>query len=432
MHDGNFVIDGLVFPDRTPSPGLAEYKKVIEPVRIRLDTGGKTITVSNRHHSRDTGYLRWRWLLEDEGDPRADGEIVIPSMPAGESSTVPWPRELATAAGIPGAGERWLTVTASLAKDESWASAGHEIAWAQAGLDGRPRARPRPGADRPAASRGDGRAINIGDAEFDAGTGLLRRLGDFPVGGPRLDLWRAPTDNDRGGGRASREAAWRSMGLDRLRHRLVAVSVEGSVLTVRSRVGAAGRDLLFDVEYRWSARGETAVEVTVAVSADRDLPAVLPRVGIELELPRELGQVAWFGRGPGEAYPDTGYPQRVGRFDSSVDDMQTPYVYPQENGRRADVRWARVSDRAGRGLRITADPVCGFTIRRWSTAQLDRARHHAELHDEGRIFITLDAAMQGIGSASCGPGVLEEYKLRSLPGPFRFVFEAIQAVPDPA
>jgi beta-galactosidase len=222
------------------------------------------------------------------------------------------------------------------------------------------------------------------------------------------------------------------MGLHRLRHRLVSASVEGSVLTVRSRVGAAGRDLFFDVAYRWSARGQTGVELTVAVTADRDLPTVLPRVGIELELPRELDQVAWFGRGPGEAYPDTGYAQRVGRFDSGVDDMQTPYVYPQENGRRADVRWAQVSDPAGRGLRITADPVCGFTIRRWSTAQLDRARHDAELQDEGRLFVTLDAAVQGIGSASCGPGVLEEYKLRSLPGPFRFVFEAIQAVADPA
>jgi beta-galactosidase len=154
VHDGNFVIDGLVFPDRTPSPGLAEYKKVIEPVHIRLDIADKTIEVSNRHHSRDTGYLRWRWLLEDEGDPCGGGEIRVPAAPAGESSAVPWPQDLVTAAGTPVAGERWLTVTASLAKDEAWASAGHEIAWAQARLDRRPRPAPGPvacpGRQRPA------------------------------------------------------------------------------------------------------------------------------------------------------------------------------------------------------------------------------------------------------------------------------------------
>jgi len=177
------------------------------------------------------------------------------------------------------------------------------------------------------------------------------------------------------------------------------------------------------VEYRWSGHREAGVSLEVAVSADRDLPAALPRVGVRLELPRELEEVSWFGRGPGEAYPDTGYAQRVGRFRADVDDMQTPYVFPQENGRRADVRWAEVSDRAGRGLRIAADPVCGFTIRRWSAAQLDQAGHHAELHDEGRVFVTLDAGVNGIGTASCGPGVLPRYQLRSLPAPFRFVFE---------
>jgi beta-galactosidase len=330
----------------------------------------------------------------------------------------------------PGGGERWLTVQARLAAATSWAPAGHLVAFGQLLLDA-PEASSRTRPPGGAAPFRSGSQLQIGPATFGARTGALLGIGPIPVlASPRLDLWRAPTDNDRGGGRTSRESAWRSMGLDRLRHRLVSASVEGSVLTVRSRVGAAGRDLLFDVTYRWSARGQKGVELTVAVTADRDLPAVLPRVGIELELPRELDQVAWFGCGPGEAYPDTGYAQRVGRFDSNVDEMQTPYVYPQENGRRADVRWAQVSDLADHGLRITADPVCGFTIRRWSTAQLDRARHHAELHDEGRIFVTLDAAAQGIGSASCGPGVLEPYNLRSLPGPFRFVLEAIQAVPD--
>jgi beta-galactosidase len=426
VHDGNFVADGLLFPDRTPSPGLGDFAAVIAPVLIEADPAG--IRLTNRYDFRDLSGLAFGWTLEIDGTEHESGTLPVPAIPARGSAVVPLPgpgREGDPGRlGDPGGGERWLTVRARLAAATSWAPAGHLVAVGQLRLDTQeasPMTRP-PGGAAPVRS---GSQLQIGPAAFDARTGALLSIGPIPfLASPRLDLWRAPTDNDRGGGRASREVAWRSMGLDRLRHRLVSASVEGSVLTVRSRVGAAGRDLFFDVTYGWSAWGQTGVELTVAVTADRDLSAVLPLVGIELELPRELDQVAWFGRGPGEAYPDTGYAQRVGRFDSDVDEMQTPYVYPQENGRRADVRWAQVSEPSGRGLCITADPVCGFTIRRWSAVQLDRARHHAELHDEGRIFITLDAAMQGIGSASCGPGVLEQYKLRSLPGPFRVIFES--------
>jgi beta-galactosidase len=141
-----------------------------------------------------------------------------------------------------------------------------------------------------------------------------------------------------------------------------------------------------------------------------------------MELPRHLDVVTWFGRGPGEAYPDTGYGTRVGRFTSTVDDLQTPYVFPQENGHRADVRWATLTTRAGAGLRVEGEPTIGLTVRRWSSAQLDRARHAVELTDEGRLFVNLDAAQHGIGTASCGPGVLPAYRLDVAPVSFAITF----------
>jgi beta-galactosidase len=426
VHDGNFVADGLVFPDRTPSPGLLDFAAVIAPVLIEADPAGVRLT--NRYDASDLSGLRFDWTLEIGGAESGSGALQVPAVPAHGSVVLSLP----DTAGLGGLadGERWLTVRARLASDTLWAQAGHVVAVGQVRLDGAETGLiAGPPAGPPSTQMGPiqmGSQIQIGSAVFDSRTGSLLRIGTIPVlASPRLDLWRAPTDNDKRGGIEALEPAWRAMGLHRLRHRVVSVSVEGLILTVRGRVGAAGRDLLFDVEYRWSGLGEASVSLEVAVTAHRDLPVALPRVGIQFELPGELDEVDWFGRGPGEAYPDTGYAQRVARFRSNVDDMQTPYVYPQENGRRADVRWAEVRDHAGRGLRITATPVCGFVIRRWSTAQLDQAGHHAELHDEGRIFITLDAAVQGIGSASCGPGVLPQYQLRSLPGPFRFAFEAI-------
>jgi beta-galactosidase len=418
VHDSNFVIDGLVFPDRVPSPGLAEYKKVIEPVRVRLDTGGRTITVSNGHHSRDTGYLRWRWLLEDEGDPRGGGEVPVPATPAGESSVIPWPQELAAAAGAPAAGERWLTVTASLAKDETWASAGHEIAWAQARLDGRSRARPRPGAARPAVSRGDGRAIIIGDAEFDAGTGLLRRLGDFPVGGPRLDLWRAPVDNDlRSQSGMPMADAWRRIGLDRLQHKVLGLERTPEGLLLRTRVAPAGTDIAMLADYLWEpdTGAPGRILLTVRVQPTGTWPCPLPRLGVGMTVPGTLGDVSWFGLGPGEAYWDSTAAVRAGRYTSTVDGMQTRYVRPQENGNRRQVGWARLTGTDGSGLVITGMPWFDFTARRWSTRALAAATHADQLESDGRVHLNLDTGQEGIGSASCGPELPVRYQLPPAP-----------------
>jgi len=122
LHDGNFVADGLLFPDRTPSPGLAELKKVVEPVRIAAAPGGG-IQVANLHTFRDLSHLAFHWTLEAEGTPVATGRLDLPPVPPGERTTVPLPPLPATHT------ETWLTVRALLAADHPWAPAGHEIAW---------------------------------------------------------------------------------------------------------------------------------------------------------------------------------------------------------------------------------------------------------------------------------------------------------------
>jgi beta-galactosidase len=131
-----------------------------------------------------------------------------------------------------------------------------------------------------------------------------------------------------------------------------------------------------------------------------------------MTLPAELGSVEWFGRGPGEAYPDTLKAARVGRFAASVDDLQTPYVFPQENGNRIDTRWLTLTDQQGSGLRVTADPLVQFTARRWTTEDLDAATHNGELVARDRVWLNLDIAQNGVGTASCGPEALPQYVLR--------------------
>jgi beta-galactosidase len=396
LHDGNFVADGLLFPDRTPSPGLLEFAKVIEPVRI---TGGPAgLRVTNLYEVRDLGHLRFTWTVEEDGVEVDAGELAVPAVAAGDSV------ELDLPAKADGGAETWLTVRAALAADEPWAPAGHEIAWGQVQLVERPHTAP---------------ALAGGPVALDRVRGVLTGLAGIPLDGPRVDAWRAPTDNDRIPA-DSAAGAWRAVGLHRLRHRVLDVSDDDGAIVVRTRTAPAALDVAFLSTMRWAALDGDGLLLDVSVQPEGEWPGSLPRLGLVWSLPAELDTVTWFGGGPGEAYPDTHRAARVGRFSSSVDALQTPYVMPQENGRRADVRWAELTDGAGPGLRVTAlpsdgDDSFGLTVRRWTSADLDAALHPVDLVPGDRIWLTVDLAHRGIGTASCGPDVLPQHELHAAP-----------------
>jgi beta-galactosidase len=168
----------------------------------------------------------------------------------------------------------------------------------------------------------------------------------------------------------------------------------------------------FTTELRWSLEG-SSLRLQFTATPDGEWPFPLPRIGLRLALPASLANVGWFGLGPGESYPDSRRAARVSRYRSSLDDLQTPYVYPQENGHRSDVRWVEFDDGTGRGIRIEGSPWFGFAARPWTTEQLDAACHPSELSPSGRVWVSLDSAVHGLGSASCGPGVLPQYQLRA-------------------
>jgi len=402
LHDGNFVADGLLFPDRTPSPGLHEFAKVIEPVRITGTPDGR-LRVANLHEVLDLGHLRFTWSVEEDGVEVEAGELAVPPVAAGHSV------ELDLPAKAGGDAETWLTVRAVLAADESWAPAGHEVAWGQVRLVGRPRTAPA-SADGPVA--------------LDRVRGVLTGVAGIALDGPRLDAWRAPTDNDRIP-RESAADAWRAIGLNRLRHRVLDVRDEGDGVVVRTRTAPAALDVGFLSTLRYTPLAGGGLLLDVSVQPEGEWPGPLPRLGLAWSLPAELDTVTWYGGGPGEAYPDTHRAARIGRFTSSVDGLQTPYVMPQENGRRAGVRWAELSG-AGAGLRIEALPgdegdpeTFALTVRRWTSADLDAAQHPVDLVPSDRVWLTVDLAHRGVGTASCGPDVLPQHELHVAPARLR-------------
>ena len=427
-NDGNFVIDGLVSPDRVPSPGLIEFKKVIEPVRIEaVDLRAGRIRVHNLYDFRSLDHLRLSWTLEQEGRIVAAGADDVRGIAAGASAE----RVLDLGQLPPLRSPTYLTVSLALDQDMEWARRGHEVAWAQfpweVAAAGRAPVGPWAGDHVTWAEEGRALVVHAGGSRlaFDRDSGRLRswtHAGVQLLGiGPALDFWRAPTDNDIRG--ALRE--WRRARVAQLGERVDGVTWSeedgGRALqvVVRGRIAPPSLAWGIDCTYRYTVMpdGGVGVEVEGKPTGER-VPATLPRVGLVLTLPGGLDQVAWFGRGPGESYPDSLRASRFGLFRRTVDDLYFPYVFPQENGNRSDVSWATFSHPLGHGLRVAGAPRFNFSAHRFTAHDLAASRHAGELTARHEISLHLDLAQHGLGSASCGPDVLPEYQLRTAPFAF--------------
>ncbi|GAA0430994.1 glycoside hydrolase family 2 TIM barrel-domain containing protein [Leifsonia naganoensis] len=404
LHDANFVADGLAFSDGTPAPGLLELKAVYAPVV--LDVSADSVTVTNRYDHGDTAHLAFTARVELDGVELSSERIQVAPVGPRRSVSVPL-----AAADLPEGAV--ITVSAALAADAAWAPAGHELAWGQFE---QPRAS-APYAQGAPVARTDGELV-VGPARLDARSGRLVALGDLPVSGFGPDVWRAVIDNDRPFSWAPKEQRWRQIGLDHAHVRTdgVAVSEEDGEVVVTSHLGFPGSDLAYRVEQRWTASPDAATLRVVAEPIGAwDIE--LPRFGLRLALPGELDQVEWDGYGPGEAYSDSRSAVRLGRWSASVDELQTPYAFPQENGNRAGVRRLLLAgDDAA--LEVTGHPAVDATVRPWTSEALDAAAHPTDLARDGLTWLNLDAGQNGLGSASCGPAALPSARL--LPGRFDY------------
>jgi beta-galactosidase len=418
VHDGNFVMDGMVLSNDVATPGLHEYKAVVQPVRFTFD--GDKVAITNLRHSADTSDLRFRWRVEHDGTLVASGDLEVPVVAAGGSRHVPLPR-------IPVArdAETWLTIDAELAAATPWARAGHVIATAQ--LD-RSTRRPVPAVRlRTDWRRSDG-TLTLGIAEFV--DGALVRLAGRAAASPRLELFRAPTDNDESASDdvehsdasipgVSNAELWRRDGLDRLTSRRVSVERTADALRTIDKVSAANSALWVMVESVWSHEGGE-LELRVEIEPSSGWPTVWPRVGIRFDLPDGEAAVdgaEWFGLGPLESYPDSLRAARTGRFSSTIRDLSVDYARPQETGHRSQLRRLALTSASTKVLRIVAFPDTrgrrpGFTLSRHTPQQIAQAEHPFELPDSTTSYLIVDAVQHGLGSRACGPDVWPEFALR--------------------
>jgi beta-galactosidase/beta-glucuronidase len=433
-HDGNFIADGLVFPDKSPSPGLIELKKVLAPIRLEAkDIKTGLLKISNHYDFISLEHLHLTWSLSENGKPLQSGILPPQKLTARKSATLKIPFRM-PAALTPGA-EYFLNVSFLLGTDTPWARCGHEVAWGQFAIPCQnqvPGKRPACSAETSCQESDEKIFLYNNDVllEFDKGFGCitaLERAGrPLLLRGPKLNLWRAPTDNDRGGMGNSFESAWKNAGYDHLRERIdeIDCACEGNSgavqINVSSRVAAPALQKGIVCRYSYIFYPDGTLRVELEGTPDPGLPH-FPRLGVQLLLPEELTSAIWFGLGPGESYPDSKTAQRVGLYKMSVDQLYTRYVFPQENGNRSEVRRVVFHDLHQAGLLFAAEPLMNFSAHRFSPEEISAAKHPHELRERSDIVLHLDARQCGLGSGSCGPQPPERYRIPAEPFTFSFL-----------
>jgi beta-galactosidase len=420
-HDGNFVADGMVFPDRTPKPAMHEHRALASPVRLLPgdDPSGhpRAVTLRNAQDVRDLSWLRAEWFAVSDGPDRQPDQrgvattlpCPLPELAAGGTARLEVPAELlarVTADADPAA-EAWLSLRLYAAVATARAPEGALVAEQQVPLH----------LERRDLLARAGTAVGEARPLVDA-DGLLAH--PSLASAPRLALWRAPTDNDRIGGMAAR---WAELGLDRLERRLVGVEErDGGTVVTADAVTGAGSVVRHTQTLTPLDGGAVLVEEVAVVPEGLD---DLPRVGSVFEVAGHVpaSWVHWFGGGPFESYPDRRAAAVVGLHGAPLDDLFTPYVRPQESGGRDGVRWFALGQQGTAwepSLRVHLDEPRQVSITRYRAHDLATATHSDELVPRAEVVVHVDAAHRGLGTASCGPDTLPEYLLG--PGEYRWSY----------
>lgn len=443
LHDGNFCINGIVFPDRTPQPAMWECKKVQQPVEAEpVDLSKGLVRIENRFdHLRLEGTVEIRWEVRADGRVLQEGCLQAPALEPGQSAVIEIPYKLPEPE--PGT-EYWLVLRYNLVRDFLWASKGFEVGWTQMKLPMKPPEPPplKVGEMPPLTVEDAGAVIRIVGEKFKLAFDKSTASFEYSFEGKQLvkgfnplEVWRAPTDNDEGGWMARPASRWREAGLNRVSHRILwvrayPIAPQAAAIEAGIRTEAPDTGLGFTSTLRLVAYGNGDVRVAINARPDDLLPPP-PRAGFTIQIPKSLSRVTYYGRGPHENYIDRKFGAMVDIYQTTVDEMFVPYLKPQENGNRCDVRWVALRDEVGYGLLAIGMSLMEFSAHRCTPHDLEAAKHPHEIRWRDEIYLHLDYRQRGLGGASCGPDVLPQYELPLEPFHFEVVLRPMKPGDDP-
>ncbi|HHY23166.1 MAG TPA: DUF4981 domain-containing protein, partial [Clostridiaceae bacterium] len=473
-NDGNFCLDGLVYPDRRPHIGLLELKKVIAPIRIEsqyLEKG--TIKITNLYDFIDLSHVSLFWKLEKEGCIIDQGEIydldIVPqqsqtyTLPYILPNTLPNKLQVNTQTRKPWNefyGRYYLTICCIQKKDTPWAEKGHEITFEQYELPILKESAEITCADTSTSvstgtSTGtdtdigtdtaaytdtdtyipnikveqEGYLITIDGFDFcyvfdvyeGAFVEISKNYVDMIKEPLKFNIWRAPTDNDR-----NIKHKWMAEGYDRATMRVYDVKITNQTdisveISVDFSLGGYIKLPILQGKAVWTVDGKGEISLKVNAKVREGL-AFLPRFGLQLIMPEDNEEVEYFGYGPHESYIDKHLSVRIGKYLATVDEMFENYLMPQENGSRFGTEWAIISNELGMGLKFTGCPNFSFNAAHYTPEDLTAAEHPHELQKRKETVVNIDYKMSGVGSNSCGPELLEKYRFDEKEFEFKLKF----------
>ena len=434
IHDGNFCMDGLVYPDRTVHTGLLEYKNVYRPARvISYDKESGELVLHNYMDFDDLkDYVKISYELTQDGLVISKG--ILPEFsvaPHGEGKTN-------LKINVPENGKCYLKLIYHLKKELPLLDEDHILGFDEIEVSKEDtkcklaeKWIPKTVVDSELQVNENDTQIHIKGREFaytiDKRTALFTEMkfaGREYLNHPmELNIWRAPTDNDM-----YIKSEWKKAHYDKAYTRAYTTEVvqgkHGVKITSHASVVAETVQKILDVTITWKIEAAGKIDADIAVTKDDEFPD-LPRFGVRMFLDKKLSAVRYFGMGPQESYCDKHQAASHGLYQANVDDLHEDYIRPQENGSHYDCEYVELNN-SRYGIVASAEKAFSFNASYYTQEELEKKTHNYELIESDSVVFCVDYALNGIGSNSCGPVVLDQYRFDDVL--FRFQFTLIPYV----
>ena len=434
IHDGNFCMDGLVYPDRTVHTGLLEYKNVYRPARvISYNKESGELVLHNYMDFDDLkDYVKISYELTQDGLVISKG--ILPEFsvaPHGEGKTN-------LKINVPENGKCYLKLIYHLKKELPLLDEDHILGFDEIEVSKEDtkcklaeKWIPKTVVDSELQVNENDTQIHIKGREFaytiDKRTALFTEMkfaGREYLNHPmELNIWRAPTDNDM-----YIKSEWKKAHYDKAYTRAYTTEVvqgkHGVKITSHASVVAETVQKILDVTITWKIEAAGKIDADIAVTKDDEFPD-LPRFGVRMFLDKKLSAVRYFGMGPQESYCDKHQAASHGLYQANVDDLHEDYIRPQENGSHYDCEYVELNN-SRYGIVASAEKAFSFNASYYTQEELEEKTHNYELTESDSVVFCVDYALNGIGSNSCGPVVLEQYRFDDVL--FRFQFTLIPYV----
>ena len=434
IHDGNFCMDGLVYPDRTPHTGLLEYKNVYRPVRVVSydQKNGQIVLHNYMDFDNLKDYVDISYEMTQDGLTVEKGKLAnVVAAPHSDA-------EVELKLQVPNTGKVYLKLIYRLKKQMPLLEQGYELGFDEMKLaneDDRNRQAVKWMEQEKAIGtinvKENDRQIVLQAKDFtyvlDKRTGLFEDMqfaGRSYINHPmELNIWRAPTDNDM-----YIKQEWKKAHYDAAYTRAYRIEVlqnkHGVLIMEHVAVVADTVQKILDVKMTWKINEDGKIEAVIEAIKDKEFPD-LPRFGIRMFLNKKMDEITYFGMGPQESYRDKHQASCHGLFRSKVAQMHEDYIRPQENGSHYDCDYVELTNGQCGMAAVSKNPF-SFNVSVYTQEELERVSHNYELKESDSIVFCMDYAMNGIGSNSCGPDVLDKYRFAE--EAFQFQFELIPFV----